>query len=658
MERSHTMPILASYVTYKELSSSGNYKSPYQILAEFIKYIIQEKKLRAFSIGEIKSSIEEEFEFYLPNAVLKTALKKINFIQSGKNGNYFIKDTDNEIPKNDDALKKYRDSAKIVEISVLEQLKSFVEETKDFKLNNNETKELMRDFASYLIDDSNGNKYQEEISSFIIKKSNDKKIIEYLKSVKEGVILYTGLNYNIYEIGSLRRNLTLYLDMEILFDIYGYNGEIYQRLAKDFIDLIKDANAKEKMVHLRYFEDTKIEIDLFFAKAEEIVSGKVLLKYNAAMKAITNGCKDVSDIIEKKADFYTKLSTNYGIKQDDRDSYYHQSDYVANLEYLYSEEEKKDSEVQFAEKVISNINKLRDNKLFCDYTESKAIFITETRKIQECSKKMVDYVSHENKSDNKIVGYAISMGMITNILWYKLNKGFGNNDFPQNINSVLKAKIVLSNLISQNVSKKFDECKEAYQKGELNEYQLSARLLALREKALKPEDITADNLDDNLNFDYKYIERFEAEHELHKDQIRQDKEKMEDYESEIEKLKKSIQIKEELKKQQEINNATAIEEKEAVIQAQNEELKIYRERESRKENRKQKLKKIGVFIMKMALYLAVLALMCEVACYITRSFNEEAVEEVSRIFTVLGIFIFIYNIFKNVYHSVFKNKNE
>lgn len=62
--------------------------------------------------------------------------------------------------------------------------------------------------------------------------------------------------------------------------------------------------------------------------------------------------------------------------------------------------------------------------------------------------------------------------------------------------------------------------------------------------------------------------------------------------------------------------------------------------------------------MKMALYLAVLALMCEVACYITRAFNEEAVEEVSRIFTVLGIFIFIYNIFKNVYHSVFKNKNE
>ena len=55
------------------------------------------------------------------------------------------------------------------EISVSEQLISFIEETKDYKLNNKEKKELMRAFVSYLIDESNGNKYQEEISSFIIK---------------------------------------------------------------------------------------------------------------------------------------------------------------------------------------------------------------------------------------------------------------------------------------------------------------------------------------------------------------------------------------------------------------------------------------------------------------------------------------------------------
>lgn len=654
MEKNHTMPILASYVTYKELSSRGNYKSPYQILAEFIKYIIYEKKLYAFSIGEIKSRVENEFEFYLPDAVLKSALKKIDFVTYDTTGNYCV---NVEKVRVNGELKKYRNLAENTEISILEQLISFVEE-KNYKLNNREKKELMRAFGSYLIDESNGNKYQEEISSFIIKKSDDKKITEYLNSVREGVILYTGVNYNIDEIGSLKKDLTLYLDMEVLFDIYGYNGEVFQGLALDLFKLARDANSKEKRIRLRYFEETKTEIDLFFAKAEEIVKGKVLLKDNVAMKAITNGCQDVSDISDRKADFYTKLRYSYGIIQDDRDSYYYKSDIAANLEWTFSEEEKKDQEVQFAVKMISHINKLRNNKPFYEYTESEAIFITETRKIQEYSRKMVDLISNEIDSGKKMVGYAISMGMITNILWYKLSKGFGNNDFPQNINSVLKAKIVLSNLISQNVSKKFDECKKAYQKGELDEQQLAARLLALREKAVKPEDINTDNLEDSLNFDSKHIERFEAERELHKAQLRQNKEQLEDYQSEIEKLKRTIQVEEALKKQQETESAATMEEKDATIQAQSEELKRYREKDLKKENRRKLIKKVGVFSKRICLRLIILLVIVAITYNVTKYVKADAANTMAIIVTVVGIFISCVDIVKNVYNDVFNNKEE
>ena len=555
-------------------------------------------------------------------------------------------------------LKKYRDLAETAEISVSEQLISFIEETKDYKLNNREKKELMRAFVSYLIDESNGNKYQEEISSFIIKKSDDKKITEYLNSVREGVILYTGLNYNIDEIGSLKRDLTLYLDMEVLFDIYGYNGEVFQRLALDLFKLARDANSKEKRVRFRYFEETKAEIDLFFAKAEEIVKGKVLLKDNVAMKAITNGCQDVSDISDRKADFYTKLQYSYGIIQDERASYYYKSDTDANLEWTFSEEEKKDLEVQFAVKMISHINKLRNNKPFYEYTESGAIFITETRKVQEYSRKMVDLISNEISSEKKMVGYAISMGMITNILWYKLSKGFGNNDFPQNINSVLKAKIVLSNLISQNVSKKFDECKQAYQKGELDEQQLAARLLALREKAVKPEDITTDNLEDSLNFDSKHIERFEAERELHKTQIKQNKELLEDYQAEIEQLKRTIQIEEALKKQQETESAATMEEKDATIQAQNEELQKYRDKDLKKENRKKFIKKVGVFLKEICLRLLILLIIVLITYRVTKYVKADAANTVSIVVTVVGIVISCVDIVKNVFNDVFNNREE
>lgn len=655
MAKKHTTSILASYVTYKELSNHGNYKSPYQILAEFIKYIIYEEKLYAFSIGEIKSRVENEFEFQVPNAVLKSALKKIDFITCDTTGNYCV---NGEKIRVDETLKKYRNLAEDTESNVSEQLVTFVEETKDSKLDNKEKKELMRAFVSYLIDESNGNKYQEEISSFIIKKSDDNKITEYLNSVREGSILYTGINYNIDEIGSLKRDLTLYLDMEVLFDIYGYNGEVFQGLALDLFKLARDANSKEKRVRLRYFEETKTEIDLFFEKAEEIVKGKIILKDNVAMKAITNGCQDISDISDRKADFYSTLQYSYGIIQDDRDSYYYKSDTAANLEGTFSEDEKKDQEVQFAVKMISHINKLRNNQPFYEYTEAGAIFITETRKIQEYSRKMVDLISNEISTEKKIVGYAISMGMITNILWYKLGKGFGNNDFPQNINSVLKAKIVLSNLISQNVSKKFDECKQEYQRGKLNEQQLAARLLALREKAVKPEDITNENLEDSLNFDSKYIERFEAERELHKAQIRQNKKQIEDYQAEIKKLKRAIQKEEALKKQQEAESVATIEDQEATIRAQNEELNKYREQDLKRENRRKFIKKVSVFSKKIFLRLIIIGVVVAITYGITKHVKADAANTVSIVVTMVGIFISGVDIVKNVFNDVFTNKED
>ena len=44
--------------------------------------------------------------------------------------------------------------------------------------------------------------------------------------------------------------------------------------------------------------------------------------------------------------------------------------------------------------------------------------------------------------------------------------------------------------------------------------QIAGRLLGLREKASKPEEITPDNMEENLNFDPAYICRYEEEREL------------------------------------------------------------------------------------------------------------------------------------------------
>lgn len=81
MEIAYSESILASYVTYKELYSNENYRSAYQILAEFIKYIISKENIYNFSIPELNKKMRENFGFVLPNAVIKSAVKKLDFIE-------------------------------------------------------------------------------------------------------------------------------------------------------------------------------------------------------------------------------------------------------------------------------------------------------------------------------------------------------------------------------------------------------------------------------------------------------------------------------------------------------------------------------------------------------------------------------------------------
>ena len=55
MKNVYPESIIASYATFKELYNSKEYRSPYQILSEFIKYIIVSKRLKRILI----SSTEE-----------------------------------------------------------------------------------------------------------------------------------------------------------------------------------------------------------------------------------------------------------------------------------------------------------------------------------------------------------------------------------------------------------------------------------------------------------------------------------------------------------------------------------------------------------------------------------------------------------------------
>ena len=73
----YSKPILASYATFKELYNSKKYRSPYQILLEFIRYIIDSKHLFEFTSTDIQGYLKDEFGFNLPLAVIRTSLRSL-----------------------------------------------------------------------------------------------------------------------------------------------------------------------------------------------------------------------------------------------------------------------------------------------------------------------------------------------------------------------------------------------------------------------------------------------------------------------------------------------------------------------------------------------------------------------------------------------------
>lgn len=651
--------VMASYVTYKELFRGKKYKSPYQILAEFIKYIIIQEKIYQFSCLEIKKMIIDTFGFNLPNAVLKSALKKVECVE--KNGRRDEYSVDYKKINVDSSFEMYKKNAEQENVRLMTKLVEFTEEKLSERLDEKKKQELLADFMAYLLDESNGGDFQDIISIFILKNQENK---EQIQAIREGCILYTGINYDISEVGSITENLTLYLDVEILFDLYGYNGEIFQTLAIDMIKLVKEANKKKKYVKLRYFGDTKREIEDFFRRAEDIVSGKVLLKENIAMKAIVSGCNDVTDISDKQSDFFHTLQYKYSILEDENKGYYEKEQYEANLEGLCLEGiDMSDPSIQESIKVISHINKLRKNKPFFDYLKSEYIFVTETRKTIEISNKITEMVSEDDKIDGKYVGYVINMSFLTNLLWYKMSKGFGGDEFPQNVNAIIKAKIVLSNYIA----KTYDECKEAYEKGNITSEQFAARLVALKNKNIRPEEISVEGIEEDLNFDPDNIRKFEEESNWQKLKLKEKEQELKDIrKSYIETNQKMDSIQQELaltrenqKEQNKIltKQEKVIEEQSKIINAQKVRIEKFEIQEKNKEVKREKRRKVIRFIWHIINRILVLALIVLISYLVTKAIKADLATSLSIIVTVIGIIISSIDIVKNVYKKDFGERN-
>ena len=628
-----TSSLLASFATLKGLSDEKKYQSPYHLLQEFIRYIVETEHLHSFSSAEMKRLLNNNFSFQIPEAVIKSASKKMNIVYL-ENGIFKVKNIETI---KDTFFQETKEEADKYSQFLVDNLSNYIK-TRTQK-NTVDEVVLLKELICFLVEDQPEatNYYSEYISEYVLKNEKDETIQRGLNKIKEGSIIYIGLSHNINETGSISKPLKLYLGTEILFSLIGYNGVIYKQFADDFYEQVRLANSgKQETIQLYYFSETKKEISDFFLMAESIVEGK---KHQwiekPAMKAITDGCSTSSDVAVKESDFFTRLRTAFGIKEDPYDSYYDEESFSSNLEYMdieefeFEEDKKRKRESKL--KMISHINKLRKGKIAHFDLDSEYLMVTNSQETLLVSKEQTDII--KDSCGNNVSGFAVSLDRITNLLWFKLGSGFSKGSYPKSASVLLKARAVLSSAVAQKAYKTFTETKEQYKNGNLDKETVAARIITLRGKTKLPEELKAENIEEIMDFSPEFLSRIEEQYITSQNSIKE-KEKL------IESIKKEHDF-EILEKEATIKSqASIISDKEKETNALIDELNVYRRKEEKSQRKKQKAKNILLFAWSILWKIIIVTALCGILMFIEkRSDHIKPFKYIPLAIELIGIFI-------------------
>lgn len=494
--------LLASYALFKELTKNG--KHIHDILSNFLIDIIQSKQLFTFSVSTINGYLKEVYEFQIPDAVIKTLLKRFKFLKYelqaftviDKNllSESYIDIQETKIEENNN--------------EIIELLYFYIEDKKKVKLNDTEKKKILQSLTDFILDNNSTNCYTDDIGLFIVSNQNNAQFIDNLQTIKDGVILYTGIKYNqnfdLYS--TWKSKMTIYLNTEILFHLSNYNGEIFKTLFFDFYNLVKEINSKQKLIYLKYFQETKDEIEYFFSKAEKIVQGyDILNPSNTAMSTIVDGCTDITDVIAKKVKLFSLLN-QLAISEEMEEIIYSEENYKYNIATsdIIKDENANDKieETESYLKILNMISIKRNDKEKYNLEDIGYIFLTENRKIRNIA-------WNEEIKEQGVVPLATTLQFLTNKFWFKLNKGFGGADVPSSFSVITKAQILISHHLSEKLNTEYYKLKKDISKKGLSEEEIVLVLHELRERAKLPEDIVIDNIPSILNtIDTESYEKF------------------------------------------------------------------------------------------------------------------------------------------------------
>lgn len=543
--------LLASIALFKQLLESKS--DIYDVLATFLKNAIYSSSKFSFNSTDLGLLLQEEYGFNIPESVVKSVVRnKMGSFLKQENNVYVL------IPNSNLTEPSFATQKIDIEESqelIISDLVEYIEEKENTKADRDKIREYLRDYYLGKYD----NKMASLISSFIIEKSVDTEYRRRLNYVKEGLIIYTGLcsNHNLNELGSWNSNLTIYLDTEILFSMAGFNGSVFKKQLDDFLEFVRDINGNGKTskqkIKLKFFQEVETQFLQHFTKAEKIVEkNESLDPTKTAMKTIVEGCKSTFDVLTKKANFISNLTTQNIHKEDEgifkslneyNDVKMQQYNVVAESSILNKLTNKYTNSPSQSENNIENILKQFTRINFLRRGDSRKGF-ENTEAIILTGKRIVQLLSYDQdvKVGERDIPFATNMDFIIEKFWFKLKKGFNKGDtFPKSFDMVSKAQIVLSHHTTNQLGNEYEKLKSKVQNKEITQDSAIILYNELKKKMSKPEDITPEKLEDTLNFlnDSDVYENFQKEQSQLQFTYRENEKQIEELKIETELLKDS-----------------------------------------------------------------------------------------------------------------------
>lgn len=517
---SNNFKCVSSLVVFRKMYEGR--QSIYAIIAEFAKIIIISQKLTSFELNEMCNLLKNEFGLWIVPAVLKTALKKLDFLKREKNVYTLDRLLSSDNVKE---IEEQIEQSKYIVSSIIDEYINYKKEkNKVGCIDEPSTKE---EFCKFIID---GNAIEDVdtgiISAFIVERKGRAYFEQACKYIREGLIIYNGLSYNADGelLEKIDTPLTVYLETEMLFHATGLNGTLFKSLFSDFYQVVSEINMAtnkqygKNMISLAYFPETKKEVDNYFGQAENIIeNNRQIDRSKPAMDIILKGCNSVADVKQKEIEFWRDIY-GMGIKIDEMSfdlskDYYAKYNLSVDEDFVDSKTEDDKKKAYDVGQMMSKVNYLRRSTNTNIFRLVKAIILTGSRKTLCLSDK---------NTQQQNVPFATTLSYLTNRFWYSLHKGiFKDGTIVPGTNVFTMAKIAFSQRVNEGLLSEYKKVKQQFDNGTITQEQANALIAGLKVDFLKPESVTKELVDEGFCFDIfngEAIELAKAEQMLERQQ--------------------------------------------------------------------------------------------------------------------------------------------